>query len=220
MSCNQIVCDKGIYNKSSHKKALLAIKKEKGYGFEQNPEYKELANCLSEVEKYRTKIQCGNKENSPDLVNLREHFDEFMKHEKKRDELLKKVDPKLYKRKISVDKLLEKYNGNGYEEKSKYSFDTDYKKKIKDLKQTLVTKKKEDKIDYYNREQEIKSSEYHHSKKRRETYLEELKKLDDEYNAIKVNIKEVLKKFANKNGGTRKYTTNRNRTRRHNKLLI
>jgi hypothetical protein len=80
-----------------------------------------------------------------------------------------------------VDKLLEKYQGNGYEEKLKYSFDHDYKKITKDLKQTLVTKKKEDKIDHYKREQEIKSSQYHHSKKRRETYLEELKKLDDEW---------------------------------------
>ncbi len=66
-SCSKILCDKGIYDKTSHRKALLALKQEKGVGFEQDTDYKILTNCLSEVgDTYKTQKQCqGNSTENP-----------------------------------------------------------------------------------------------------------------------------------------------------------
>lgn len=212
MSCNQIICDKGIYDKSSHKKALLAIKKAEGAGFEQNQEYKELTNCLSEINKYKTKKECSNGDNHDDDENdIRDHFDAFMKRDKERDELLKKVDPKLYKKKIDIDKKLKKYDNK---DKVKYTFDKDYEKVLKDLKKALILKKSEDKKSYLELEKKMTSNKYEHSSRRNVAYKEEYNKLDDELTAIKQEIRKVLEKFRAKHGGTRKNKKSGNGTKK------
>lgn len=59
MSCDSsFLCASQIYDRSSHRKRLLAVKKEKGHTFETDPEYKRLTNCLSEDIIYKSQSQC------------------------------------------------------------------------------------------------------------------------------------------------------------------
>ena len=58
MSCEKLLCKKDVFDRSSHRKLLLAMKKEKGHNFEQDDEYKSFTNCMSEVETYLTKKEC------------------------------------------------------------------------------------------------------------------------------------------------------------------
>lgn len=214
-SCNQIVCDKGIHNKSSHKKALLAIKKEKGGGFESDNEYKKLTNCLSEIEHYKSKEECENY-NKPDNSDddIRNNFEAFMKRSKQRDEVLKKVDPKLYKKKIAIDKAVNKYDNF---DKVKFSFDKDFVKKEKDMKKALTEKKNEDKKSYFKMQNEITEIKYDHVMERRQAFIIEYNKLMHEQNTIMQEVREALRRYASKNGGTRRKKITGNRTRKYDR---
>ena len=222
MSCGKILCDNKIYTKNLHLKALLAIKHAKGYGFEDDEEYKQLTNCLSEIEIYQTEEECSNNNgksfeninvDSKTTRDVHNFVDKLNKRKKEKDELLQKINPKLFKKKMAFDKKFEKYHD---ESKAKFAFDQEYTERHKSLRKEVVQKKKEkDKDAVYESEKAVRQNIREHELKRKEAYLEEYNKLDLEEKMLNKEIKEVLDNYTPKNGGTRKRKRKGKRTRRY-----
>jgi hypothetical protein len=56
--CEEKLCKNNIYDKKTHIKKMLEIKKKNPGNFEENAEYKHLAQCLTNIDGYFTKNEC------------------------------------------------------------------------------------------------------------------------------------------------------------------
>ena len=68
--CEALLCKYEIFDKKAHIKKMLEIKKENPGNFEENPEYKHLAQCLTNINEYPSKENCDFYNDNGDNVDI------------------------------------------------------------------------------------------------------------------------------------------------------
>jgi hypothetical protein len=74
--CEKLLCKYKIFNKKDHIKKMLEIKKKNPGNFEENLEYKHLAQCLTNINDYPSEIICNISDNEDED----DEFNDFIKN--------------------------------------------------------------------------------------------------------------------------------------------
>lgn len=218
MSCSKILCEKKVYNRKDHRNALLQIKKNVGYKFEEDEDYKKVANCLSEVVDYKDENQCNTipaprpapsfapftpapaapapKKPAPGKFRNYDYniFRENDKKNKEKYEMIKKIKPSLLKQKAIIEKRMEKYHGA-----TRYPFDKQYREKLSELEKLIKKYKKANNDEMVKKtEDEYNDVELNWMAKKQEVYSNEKREVRIELETLEKEMDKVIQEYLQK----------------------